>query len=338
MAKVTVVSGIRDLAKSSHHVVELATLGAASQADELRIGGALGVDTVALEAACDTNVRKAVYVPFTVAKQPKAARAAIERCADEIVALKLGSPRNKGAYLQRNYIMLAGAQRLVAFTDGRETGGTAATIRKAKELGVETLVVPVSSSKVRLPNPWLDGALSAPLFSHAPYVSGRGKAYRDWRSELVRRLKYPSRGYSRGDLHALAQELAHDVATHPDLEQADAIVLVPRKEPGTRNDLVPLAEELSALTGKPLLPNWLERVNLPRDGTIVAYRERFTPAAHARSMEVVGDPDLRSVIVLDNVVTTGSTIEGAFRAIERDTDVVPVGLTVLYGENVRKAA
>ena len=141
--EILVVSGNRDLAPEYEPLVTLETLDAAAMADEIRIGGALGVDTVALKALCgEENV--SVYVPFTLADQPPAARRAIESCAADIRELRL--PRSKQAYLDRNRRMLEGASRLLAFTDGRETGGTAYTINLARRMGLHVSVVHVGGT------------------------------------------------------------------------------------------------------------------------------------------------------------------------------------------------
>lgn len=203
---IVVVSGIRDLASSSEGAVSDAVLEHAERATEIRFGGALGVDTVALGAVAEMPaVRKVVYVPFTIADQPASARRAFA-WADEIIQMRLpGTPStNPGAYLARNRRMLLGgphdvlqgelalgvprdpkaegprnwpmgalgtelalgvlrdpkaradagslgvlrdpkANRLLAFTDGRSTGGTAATIRMAREAGIRAIVITVRS-------------------------------------------------------------------------------------------------------------------------------------------------------------------------------------------------
>ena len=56
-----------------------------------------------------------------------------------------------------------------------------------------------------------------------------------------------------------------------------------------------------------------------------------TPDEHAETMTVPEGPGRwRRVIVLDNVVTTGGTMEGALRAVRRDTGAEAVGLAVLW--------
>ena len=151
---IVVFSGLRDLAPESRSAIvfavgeEIVKLPA-----ELRFGGALGCDHAALAAAIQYrhslgDTRLTVVVPFMVGEQPVSTREQI-REAHRVVEMRL--ERSKAAYLRRNDTMLAGdrwyellpATKLVAFTDGRETGGTAYTIRKARELGIETKIVAV---------------------------------------------------------------------------------------------------------------------------------------------------------------------------------------------------
>lgn len=155
MSMIVTYSGIRDLSSDSESVVYEQVLADIVVATEMRFGGALGVDTFALEAAFmfnhDTKLR--VFVPRKVSDQPRVARDAIRRYADEVV--ELGQPLTSFAYLERNATMLLGrdrvsfgavSHRLVAFKDHRQEGGTAETIRLAETYGIPCQVVEVFSS------------------------------------------------------------------------------------------------------------------------------------------------------------------------------------------------
>lgn len=115
----------------------------------LRFGGAIGVDSVALNAAHQARRPRhrlifIVIVPAKLADQPEHARLTALRCADQII--ELGFPRGaKWAYLRRNDRLLDGAQRLLAFTDGRQTGGTAYTIERAIQRKLDVQIVRVQS-------------------------------------------------------------------------------------------------------------------------------------------------------------------------------------------------
>ena len=142
------ISGHRDLHDSSIPIVERTIALEAPRATEIRFGGAIGVDTVALEACCflrqEVWPELVVIVPYRVADQPRTARAVIETCADEVIELDL--LRGRQASLRRNDELLDGANKLIAFTDGRTTGGTFYTIQKARELGIEVEIVEVRTS------------------------------------------------------------------------------------------------------------------------------------------------------------------------------------------------
>ena len=142
---ITVVTGIRDLSPESYPDVEMAVVEEVADASEVRFGGAIGSDTVALAAACDADpfVMLRAFVPWTLADQPSRAREVLQLCARDIVELRL--PRKRWAPIRRNERMLAGADRVLAFTDGRTKGGTASTIRKARTAGLEVVEIPVRS-------------------------------------------------------------------------------------------------------------------------------------------------------------------------------------------------
>jgi hypothetical protein len=76
-----------------------------------------------------------VILPTTVADQPLVAARAIDRFAD--VVIELGLPAGEAAsVMARNRILVAGARKVLAFTDGRTTGGTAWTIDHARNEGL----------------------------------------------------------------------------------------------------------------------------------------------------------------------------------------------------------
>lgn len=138
---IVAISGIRNLVGESYITVEETVRKEAAKVAAMRFGGAIGVDTVALAAVCELPLHKTVIVPYRLVDQPRAAATVVRRCADEILELHL--PRSREAYLRRNDALLEGADRLLAFSDGRETGGTYYTIKAAKARGLEVVVVPV---------------------------------------------------------------------------------------------------------------------------------------------------------------------------------------------------
>lgn len=338
---ITVVSGIRELDPGSIPDVELALAEELAQPGltEVRLGGALGVDTVALAAACfgPPHVRVVVVVPFTLDKQPALARQQVQACRT-VGVLELRLPAGKSAYLRRNDKMLEGAQRLLAFTDGRTSGGTAYTIDRARRLGLEVDVVPVGSvASVAVPraervqqNPLMRGPFSAPVFAWSRYVSRNEGA--EWRSETIRALK--SGLADPRALDRLADELAGFVLDTPGLGGATYVTTMPRRRPGLSSDLDPLAARLCDRTGQVFAPGWLQRVDEPRGGEYRGRRMRFPADEHARTMRFVAPEGTPGPgIVLDNVITTSGTMEGALRAVLRDRPLhQPVGLAVLFSE------
>ncbi len=325
--KITVVSGIRDVDPEWIPDIELAMAGEVAVSREIRFGGALGVDTFALEAVCKVRrLRRVVYVPFKLRDQPRATLPAIDHCSTRVIELNL--PRSKDAYLQRNRAMLKGADRLLAFWDGRHSGGTWWTIKEAHKMRLPVQVVSVTGSRTQTANPKIAGPFSKPVFAWAPYVSRR-RGEKHWPSEVMRAIKAQRAKYV--DVRQMADVLRTVVNRHPELRSADAIVPMPRRIPWQENDLKLLADELGAMIDKPVLDDWLVRVKEPTDGVTKMFRTRFTPEEHAGSLAVPGGDGLwPRVILLDNVITTGGTMEGAIRAVTRDTDAEPVGLAVLW--------
>ena len=146
VARVVVISGLRDVDPASTSIVEDAVREVFAQyaPDELRFGGARGVDTLALLAARAVGVRRrVVYCPGTVADLPIEARAAIG-AATEVIELG-AAPLGKVAFFARNRAMLVGADRLIAFTDGRIGGGTAHALTTARKLGLPVTVVRIGA-------------------------------------------------------------------------------------------------------------------------------------------------------------------------------------------------
>ncbi len=149
-----VVTGIRDLSRASERAVDRAIAEALERdLDEMRFGGARGTDTVALRAAFAwRQVRGSakpllrVYVPGRLIEQPAEARAVADRCADAVVGLGLPL-QHASSYLDRNEAMLEGADTLLAFTDGRMQGGTAWTLQRAAERGMEVVTVSVRAAQ-----------------------------------------------------------------------------------------------------------------------------------------------------------------------------------------------
>src|SRR5690242_2771807 len=90
--RITAVTGIRDLACTSEYIVDgMIAIEIALGVEELRFGGAIGVDTIALCAASVRRISRTpvlrVIVPATVADQPLVAARPIDRFADVVIEL-----------------------------------------------------------------------------------------------------------------------------------------------------------------------------------------------------------------------------------------------------------
>lgn len=325
------ITGIRDLHPASEPDVELAIAEVfAMGATELRFGGALGADTVALVAAAHLRPAGAslvVFVPCTLAHQPAEARRAIEKCADSVIELRL--PPQPWAYLRRNDAMLKGAvDYLLAFTDGRSAGGTAYTMEAAEKLKIPVVKIRVLSTRTATPNLRIKADTPGPVYAWRPYVSLRSTGKLDWTTALIRALK-AGEGSPRA-VNDLGRRVAQYIESEPKLRKAKYIVPMPRRAPGVPSDLEGLAYAIAKHTHQTVLPGWLARVEAPSvHGRMRAFRMRYPAQEHARTLRVV-HPDLGPVMLLDNVIASSGTMAGAQLAVERDTGVAPVGLAVLY--------
>ena len=326
------VTGIRDLSEDSRPAVESASIEAASEATEMRFGGATGSDTVSLEAAGDGLASCVVVVPDRVSKQPSGARSVIRKYADSVVEMRRPDFPSATAYYARNAALLEGADRLLAFTDGSESGGTWWTMKRADSLGIPIDIVYVLKSYSENPRAIrssIDLEPSRPTFVMAKYDRS------NWRTEIVLALKALEKTRIK-DMQKLVRELKRQIEQEPSMDSAESIVVTPRRLPGRRSDLAPIASMLAEATGKKYVPDWLIRTEEPVDGRqFLAGRMRFPSEEHARTMRVSRAERPRSVVVLDNVLTTGGSLEGSYRAIARDApDVKVVGLSILYSPDV----
>lgn len=105
------------------------------QGNKYMLGGARGADTDALEYLGKTQPAstRTVVVPNTLAAQQVSTQGTTARYATEVIELKnTGSDR----FQIRNRYIVDHSDRVVAFTDGRKSGGTFNTIQYAKSKGV----------------------------------------------------------------------------------------------------------------------------------------------------------------------------------------------------------
>ncbi|WP_218952178.1 YpsA SLOG family protein [Amycolatopsis anabasis] len=113
------------------------------------VGGAIGVDTLALEwLAQHTSTRISVVVPGTVPDQPTAARETINRWNDRgriAEVVELAAPRlESSAYHSRNRWMVDHSEFVIGFPHGDDpASGTRYTLGYANQQGKPHLVVPL---------------------------------------------------------------------------------------------------------------------------------------------------------------------------------------------------
>lgn len=331
---IVVFSGIRDVSVDSHADIEMAAIEEAATASELRFGAAVGSDSIALRAVCDVDdaeVRRVVVVPFGLLQQPREAVEIVRRCADEVVELRL--PRHRASYLRRNDVLLDGADRVVAFTDGRRTGGTAYTIRKARAQGLDVVEIPVASQRMT-GHPRVTVESSAPVYAWVEYrsVGEHGTAAQRKASQVVRDLKA---GVWTKDADWVVERLASYIRRTPNLRSRKFIVAMPRRQPDVASDLEKLAEEVALLTDLEHLPGCLVRETEPKGGVVRRRRLRFSADQHAETLRAGRRVAGKDIVLLDNVITSLSgTMAGAQQAIERDTGSAPVGLAITYSGDV----
>ncbi len=169
------------------------------------------------------------------------------------------------------------------------------------------------------------------LVAH-PYIS-RYAPRADYPSKFARRMKHRME-ISR--VNAMAKRIARDLLTLRVC--VDAVVPMPRRDPSGLNGTRQLALALARELGVPPALGLLVRTKLPTGGIVRRRRLRYSPTEHARTMCALRAhfwSGTRCPLVVDNVVTTGATMEGALRAIRRDLGVRATGLAVTGGELFR---
>lgn len=108
-------------------------------------GGAVGVDQVAALVLLDLGQRVEFVLPFPLHIQGErwtpVERETLRSLAARAAAVEiLRDGYHVGGYHQRNRRLLDRAELLVAFTDGRSTGGTASMIQQAKRKGIPVIL------------------------------------------------------------------------------------------------------------------------------------------------------------------------------------------------------
>jgi len=109
------------------------------------LGGAIGVDSFALDYLSSQKEKILIIVPQTIVNQPEEARRSINRAMlkEDIEVLEPGiSKKYADACLERNRKMVEKADAIIAFPRGKEVlrSGTWATVRYAKRLNRTVII------------------------------------------------------------------------------------------------------------------------------------------------------------------------------------------------------
>jgi hypothetical protein len=141
-------TGHRDLAEY-HLLFDAYLLPFAGEGSHFYVGGAVGIDTLALDWLAEhTPVALTVVVPCTLADQPEEARQAVlsaVRRAQRVSLVELGAPTlETQAYHARNRWMVDRSDLVIGFPHGdKPSSGTWYTIHYGAEQNRPRLIVPI---------------------------------------------------------------------------------------------------------------------------------------------------------------------------------------------------
>ncbi len=114
------------------------------------VGGQRGVDTWAAQAATRLGIRYEVLLPLPRLQFTQGWRdedvAALDRTLADAAAVGVVGGSPDAAYTERNRRLATGADLLVAIWTGRMGGGTAETMRIAREVGTQVREVRLAPS------------------------------------------------------------------------------------------------------------------------------------------------------------------------------------------------
>jgi predicted Rossmann fold nucleotide-binding protein DprA/Smf involved in DNA uptake len=114
------------------------------------VGGQRGVDTWAAQAALEHGVPLTLILPLPIgeftADWPADDREQLERHTEQAEQVRVVGGRPAAAYTERNRLLAASADLLVAVWTGRRGGGTAETVAFARQLGTRVREVRLPAS------------------------------------------------------------------------------------------------------------------------------------------------------------------------------------------------
>ncbi len=191
--------------------------------------------------------------------------------------------------------------------------------------------------RLGLPLPYdTGGRMLSAAGAASPPVYGRARAVAHF-DGVVRRLVHEFKYADRQDARRLFGRWLVDCAAEL-IDDADIIVPVPlsrRRLLARRyNQAALLANELSHLTGLPVNPLVLERLRHTSPQVGLTHNQRRRNVAGAFAMADVHGAAVRgrNVLLVDDVITTGATVEASARALQQAgaarVDVVAIALVV----------
>lgn len=176
--------------------------------------------------------------------------------------------------------------------------------------------------RLGIPLPYDTGGvmISAAAIAHPPdFDRARAVAlYSGLMRELIHDLKYRDTHHGRRLLGRLLLETGQEL-----IAGSDVILAVPlaRRRMLSRrfNQAQILANEIARLTAKPTAPLLLQRIRTTRSqvGLSRAERERNVSGAMAVRPGEAGKIAGKSVLLVDDVITTGATVSAAARVLKR---------------------
>ncbi len=173
----------------------------------------------------------------------------------------------------------------------------------------------------------IDNAFSCPNCSTLKFAFefARPAMHRDDRTlEIIHRLKYGREIYLAKDLGRLAAEAFDDPRLTPALTEKWPLVPVPlhykRQQDRHFNQAAEISRSLSAHTGLPIL-HALERVRSTAHQTALTRAQRLENLRGAFVVSRAGQaalaPAANGVVLIDDVLTTGSTVDECAKVLRR---------------------
>jgi ComF family protein len=182
-------------------------------------------------------------------------------------------------------------------------------------------ITPPLCERLGTPLPYETGSFISPAALAAPPPYQRARAavlFGEVARDLVHALKYADRTELAGPLGGLMARAGAEL-----LDEADALVPVPlhpfRLWRRRFNQSAALAHAIGHCSGVPVRTSWLERRRTTRSqvGLDRAARAANVAGAFTVPEAMAGEVRGRRIVVIDDVLTTGATIDACVKALSR---------------------